>query len=62
MISLFIVKIAAVYFDSLGIEINNYIIFRIQCNDSNVWIFMYCFHKIYDCKKTFIRFYQFVLS
>ena len=33
-------------------------IFRIQSN--NMWILMYCFLRIYDCRKYLIRLYQFI--
>ena len=45
-------------------------IFRIEDNESNnesnnnesVWILLYCFHRIYACRKKFIRLYLFILS
>ena len=69
-ISLFIEGNLAVSFDSLGIEhisqeVLNKIkdksitrnIFRIQDNDSIMWILLYCFHKIYAFRKNFVKLY-----
>ena len=69
-VSLFIDRNPAVYFDTVGIEyvpkeVLNKIkgksithnIFRLQDNESIVWILLYCFHRIYAFRKNFVRLY-----